>query len=242
MSPSVLDTAWYLTINQFARATPALHGFLAGYALWGGPLLLAALLVLAWWRARDCGPAAVATVVLTGIGAAIALLACQDLLSELIARARPCATLPRLQVLLTCSPDYSMPSDHAAIAGAIAAGLWLVHRRSALAATASGLLLAFSRVYAGVHYPGDVLVGMLLGAVITLVTITVLRRPFTRAATALAGTRVAALVTTTAGTRLRHGTSHGPFSDDAGHRADQSRHMHLWTRPTMLDTHSLDPL
>lgn len=136
-----------------------------------------------------------------------------------------------------------MPSDHAAIAGAIAAGLWLVHRGFAAAATALGLLLAFARVYAGVHYPGDVVVALVLAALITLLVIVVLRHSAVRLVRALAHTRAAGLVTT-GGSPPRHGrgtTSSAASTDDAEHRANASDDPHLWTRPTMPHTRPNDP-
>lgn len=102
------------------------------------------------------------------------------LLSGLIARARPCTEMPGVQVLLTCSADFSMPSDHAVIGGAIAGGLWLVHRRWAVVATVLALLLAAARVYVGVHFPSDVAVGLLFGAVVCVAVVRLGRRPAQR--------------------------------------------------------------
>lgn len=192
------DTSWYLVINQLARATPALHRFVAAYALWGGPVLLVLAVVAVWWRARR-GPdpaAVVARTALIGVATVVALLLNQNVLSELIARPRPCATLPGVEVLLTCSPDYSMPSDHAVIGGAIAAGLWLVRRGWAVVSTVLAVALALARVYVGVHYPSDVAVGLLYGAVVAVVVVLALRRPATRAVAALAATRWGRIVTT----------------------------------------------
>lgn len=193
-----IDTAWYLQVNQLARATPTLHRVLAAYALWAGLVLLVALLVLAWWRARlqadPAGP--VAVTILTGLATVVALLVNQNVISELIARPRPCATLPGVEVLLTCSADYSMPSDHTVIAGALAAGLWLT-RRALLAGigTVLALAVAFARVYVGVHYPSDTLVGLLVGAAITVVIVLGLRPAAARVADRVTHTRWAFLVT-----------------------------------------------
>lgn len=172
-----LDGDLYRAVNGFARDTGWLHPFFEPYALWGGPVLIVLLLVLAWWRARSRPEATywVATSVLTGVGAVVAVLANQHLISPAIARVRPCAVMPHAEVLLTCTSDYSMPSDHCMIAGAMAAGLWLLSRRLGAVATALAVLLAFGRVYVGVHYPSDTVVGLLLGAAIGLVVIVALR-------------------------------------------------------------------
>jgi hypothetical protein len=192
-----IDTQWYLSINAFSRSTPAVHTLAAAYALWGGPVLLVLIVAVVWWRARrgpDPAPV-VARAALVGLGTVVALLLCQDLVSGLVARPRPCAVLPGVQVLLTCSADFSMPSDHAVIGGAIAGGLWCVHRRAAVVATVLAVLLAFARVYAGVHYPSDTVVGLLFGATITVVIVVAAGRPATRAAYALSSTRAAWIVT-----------------------------------------------
>jgi membrane-associated phospholipid phosphatase len=62
------------------------------------------------------------------------------------------------------------------MAGAVAAGVWLVSRRLGLLATVAALLMAFTRVYVGAHYPGDVAIGLIFGAVVTLLGYVVLHR------------------------------------------------------------------
>lgn len=57
----------------------------------------------------------------------------------------------------------SFPSGHAASAAAFTAGVALESPRLAAAVAPVAWLVAFSRVYTGVHYPGDVVAGALLG-------------------------------------------------------------------------------
>lgn len=191
-----MDVDWYLTINSFARNTPWLHWVVAQYALWGGLVLLVALLILGWLWARHQPDAAdrVGVAVLTGVSAVIVVLANQHLISPAIARPRPCSTLHGVEVLLKCTADYSMPSDHCIIAGAITAGLWILNRKLGLIASILAMLLAFGRVYAGVHYPSDTVVGLLAGAAISIVIVLALRRPMQAACARLETTSVSALV------------------------------------------------
>lgn len=59
---------------------------------------------------------------------------------------------------------HSMPSAHSANWFAMATVAFLFYRRSARFMVPLAAAVAFSRVYNGVHYPGDVTVGAILGA------------------------------------------------------------------------------
>lgn len=65
------------------------------------------------------------------------------------------------------------------MAGAVVTGLLLVSVRLGLIAAAAALLMAFTRVYVAAHYPWDVLAGLLLGSIVTLVGWLLLRVPLT---------------------------------------------------------------
>jgi undecaprenyl-diphosphatase len=63
----------------------------------------------------------------------------------------------------------SFPSGHAASAFAFATGVGHVSPRSAVPLRALAALVAYSRVHTGVHYPGDVVIGAMLGTSIAQV-------------------------------------------------------------------------
>jgi membrane-associated phospholipid phosphatase len=181
MTVASLDSSWYRAINEFTRDTPWAHSLLADYANWAGLVLLALLLVAGWLigRRRTDAPRLTATAFLVGVSAVLALIANQAI-GPAVARTRPCHVFTHAEVLLHCASDSSFPSDHAMIAGAFAAGLFQLNRALGLPALLFALLLAFARIYVGVHYPSDVAGGLAIGA--TLSTLVVLTfRPATAA-------------------------------------------------------------
>jgi membrane-associated phospholipid phosphatase len=164
-----LNDEGYLDVNHLARATAWLHGAMATYAHFVGVGVLAVLLLAAWWRARSRRPATreVAVVLWAAGGTVLAWLLAHFVLKPLVGERRPYVTLHHVEVLLARSGGYSFPSGHATVAGAVIVGLWLTRDRLvAWLATLAGLLLAFGRVYVGVHYPGDVLAGLILGGLV----------------------------------------------------------------------------
>ncbi len=72
--------------------------------------------------------------------------------------------------------SFSFPSSHATNITASMLFLGLVYRRWLAPLLAVALLVSYSRIYTGVHWPSDVLAGMLVGAAIAALAYAVFRR------------------------------------------------------------------
>jgi len=167
-----LNRRLYLDVNHFAVRTLWAHGFMAGYSHLAGIGLLALLLLIAWWRARSQSnpQRQVARVLWAAAGTALAEGISHYVLKPLFAERRPYLTLAHVEVLLTRTHGYSFPSGHGTIAGAVIVGLWLSRQRLlTILAAIMGVFLAFGRVYVGMHYPGDVVAGLIFGGLFVLI-------------------------------------------------------------------------
>ena len=102
--------------------------------------------------------------------------------------------LPDALVLVSRSTDPSFPSDHAVMAGAVAAGLFLAHRRLGAVAALLAIAMAFTRVYVGAHFPLDVAAGLVIGAGIAWLSYAILASRLSRLVGILANTAVRPLL------------------------------------------------
>ena len=168
-----LDDQVLADINGFARHTGWLHGVVLGYATYG-LVLFAVLLLAGLWVNRTGSNRALAAAGWACLATLIAVGLNQPLVAT-FAEARPYTTHPGLLVLATRSTDFSFPSDHAVMAGAATAGLWLASRVLGAISTVAALVMAFARVYIAAHYPWDVVVGLVFGALVALVGWALLR-------------------------------------------------------------------
>jgi undecaprenyl-diphosphatase len=91
------------------------------------------------------------------------------IIKHVIIRPRPCITLEGVRLLVGCTDSPSFPSNHAVNATVLATLVTLYMPRLWFPAIALAILVGYSRVYVGVHYPLDVLLGGLLGLVVALV-------------------------------------------------------------------------
>jgi undecaprenyl-diphosphatase len=113
------------------------------------------------WRALRV---AAAVIVATSLTDAV----CTWGLKPWFSRPRPCHSQIGTRPLVpACGSPYGMPSNHAANSAAISLTLGLASGwKRTWPIAVLGLLVGLSRVVLGVHYPGDVLLGFLVGALV----------------------------------------------------------------------------
>lgn len=188
-----MDRSIYRWFNRLADRTSWAHGFFTFYAT-AGVVVLALLLLAAFIDARQRDRAVeVAASVWAGAAALVALELGQ-IIGGAVDRLRPYAVMNDVHVLVDRSSDFSFPSDHATLAGAVAVGLLLTHRRWGVPAAIAAVLMAVTRVYVGAHYLSDVLAGLALGGLVAYVGFRLLVPQLAKLVVRLATTRAGIVV------------------------------------------------
>ena len=99
-------------------------------------------------------------------------------LKSLCARERPCDTYRNVPLLIKRPIGSSFPSGHTATSFASATALFLLDPRIGVLALFIAFIIAFSRLYLFVHYPSDILFGILSGVALSLAAIQIVRAFF----------------------------------------------------------------
>jgi undecaprenyl-diphosphatase len=154
------DVASFTAVNSWSPSA-LLDSVMVIFSLYGRELVwggaIAGLFFLGGEREkRTAITLGLVFLILTGVGYS---------LKALDSRPRPYDVLEGVRLLIGRESDYSFPSGHTLIVSGGAVVIWLYMRRGfAIILTAEASLVAFSRVYVGVHFPTDVAGGALLGA------------------------------------------------------------------------------
>lgn len=127
----------------------------------GNAGLIFILLALGMLCVRRCRRAGAAALTALACGAAVTNLTVKPLL----ARPRPWVVMQGFETLLRSLDPNSFPSGHTCAAFAFAVALWpfLPKKWEKAAVLCAAVLMGYSRLYAGVHFPSDVLAGALIG-------------------------------------------------------------------------------
>ena len=123
--------------------------------------IVLALLLLAFKKTRRIG-------LTLSVALLLDLLCCNVLLKPLVGRVRPCDVNTAVKLLIARPLDASFPSGHTAVSFAAVFALRSERSRLWMPALVLALLMAFSRLYLYVHWPSDVLAGVVLGGLLGL--------------------------------------------------------------------------
>lgn len=98
-------------------------------------------------------------------------LLCDNILKPLFARERPFTRLTGFRDLIKAPGSYSFPSGHTMSSFTAATILFCREKSSGIFFYVIAALIGFSRIYLFVHYPSDVLGGILLGILLAQVIV-----------------------------------------------------------------------
>jgi len=122
-----------------------------------------ALLALWLWKGRM---RALRVLVVAALAIGASDMLAHRVIKPWAARPRPERAGEPVIMRAPANGAYSFPSNHAINMGAAAAVLTVAYPGGAILFAGAAALVAYSRVYVGAHYPGDVLGGLALGAAI----------------------------------------------------------------------------
>ncbi len=131
--------------------------FVTGLGNFSSVWILLAVILIVMKKTRKAGFAVLFAVLLDS-------LLCNLILKNIFTRPRPCDVNTAVRLLIPRPLGYSFPSGHTSSSFAAVTALLLSGRRRLWkAALVVAVLVAFSRMYLYVHYPTDVLGGVLCG-------------------------------------------------------------------------------
>ena len=119
--------------------------------------ILLAVILLIFPKLRKSGVIILAALV-------VDLILCNGILKNLVGRTRPFDVNTSVSILINKPRDFSFPSGHTAVSFAAVAALFFSGEKKLWKISlVAAVLIAFSRLYLYVHYPTDILGGIVVG-------------------------------------------------------------------------------
>lgn len=160
------DVTVYHFVNGFAGRSPILDAFMVFFAKYALEIY-AVLFVVAWFALPKRDLKNRHALVIAGLAGVLALVV-NVIIGHIWVRPRPFTVFSKgsFTQLIPHSADASFPSDHASGSFGFAAGSWGKQQKwISYSFTVVAVLVMIARVFVGVHYPTDVIGGMVIGII-----------------------------------------------------------------------------
>jgi len=167
-SIQAFDKMLFTFINVHGRVLPMdiIFPVISDFGYFKVPVIIICLLVL--FKGTSDLKKNIITVVLAIL---IADFVSSSLLKPLFARVRPCHIIQGLHLIGRCSDSFSFPSSHAVNITAFACTMSHFYPKWKRLFWIIAFSVCYSRVYLGMHYPIDCMMGALLGFVVAHLSI-----------------------------------------------------------------------
>lgn len=123
--------------------------------------ILLGLIFITIPRYRHCG-------IMILIALSVNYLLGDMILKNIFARPRPFQIDNSISLLIPKPSSYSFPSGHSSAGFAAAVTIFINHKKAGILPLCLAVCIAFSRLYLFVHYPTDVLAGIILGTFVAI--------------------------------------------------------------------------
>lgn len=164
-----MDFKMFDLINQFAGKNEFLDQFFILFSDYG-PLLFG--LILVWlWFSKTGNKFENREIVLMAFTVAVITIGIDKVIELSYFRPRPFVNHAVTMLVEKSNLDPSFPSNHSAGSFALALTILWKRRKVGVVLLIAAFIMAFSRVYIGVHYPFDVTAGALIALIVTCLVI-----------------------------------------------------------------------
>lgn len=162
-----MDLYFFNLLNGLSVKYPALNPL---FAFMGDGLAYVAIAVLFYFLLIHKDKKRGVQELLTMIGVAGFAWFVAHFFKSIFDTARPFVAISGVTPLFPQDADGAFPSGHATFFSALAMMMWFYHKRIAVGLAVIALVIGLGRIISGVHFPGDILGGYVLGSAIAVTT------------------------------------------------------------------------
>lgn len=165
------EILYFIQEHIVCKALNDIMVFISSLGNYGAIWIITATALIIPKKTRKCG-----IFILCAL--TFSLITGEVITKNLVARIRPCNIDLAVNMLIERPKTYSFPSGHSSSSFAATAVIFYFYKKAGLFVLVIASLIAFSRMYLFVHFPTDVICGILWGIISAIIVIVIYKKLF----------------------------------------------------------------